>query len=33
MQFLGGMRSNEEVKKMIKDWFKGLAADFYYTGI
>jgi hypothetical protein len=30
-QFLGGthMRSDEEVKKTIKHWFSGLAADFY----
>jgi hypothetical protein len=29
-QFLGGtrMRCVEDVKKMIKDWFSGLAADF-----
>jgi hypothetical protein len=34
-QFLGGMRmgSNEEVKKTVKDWFNGLAVDFYYVGI
>jgi histone-lysine N-methyltransferase SETMAR len=33
-QFLGStcMRSDEEVK-MIKDWFSGLAADFYNAGI
>jgi hypothetical protein len=23
------MRSNEEVKKTVKDWFSGLAADSY----
>jgi hypothetical protein len=27
------MDSNEEVKKTVKDWFNGLAADFYYAGI
>jgi hypothetical protein len=27
------MGSDEEVKKMVKDWFSGLAADFYYAGI
>jgi histone-lysine N-methyltransferase SETMAR len=34
-QFLGGTRmgSNEEVKKTVKDWFNGLAADFYNAGI
>jgi histone-lysine N-methyltransferase SETMAR len=34
-QFLGSMRtrSNEDVKKMDKDWFSGLAADFYNTGM
>jgi hypothetical protein len=24
---------NEEVKKMVKDWFNGLAADFHNAGI
>jgi hypothetical protein len=34
-QFLGGtrMRSDEEVKKTVNDWFNGLAADFYDAGI
>jgi hypothetical protein len=34
-QFLGGKRmgSNEEVKKTVKDWFNGLAADLYNAGI
>jgi hypothetical protein len=27
------MDSDEEVKKMVKDWFGGLAADFYDAGI
>jgi hypothetical protein len=27
------MRSEEEVKKTVKDWFSGLAADFYDGGI
>jgi hypothetical protein len=27
------MGSDEEVKKMVKDWFSGLAADFYDAGI
>jgi hypothetical protein len=27
------MGSDEEVKKMVKDWFNGWAADFYYAGI
>jgi hypothetical protein len=26
------MGSDEEVKKMVKDWFNGLATDFYYVG-
>jgi hypothetical protein len=26
------MGSDEEVKKMVKDWFNGLAADFYNAG-
>jgi hypothetical protein len=32
---LGGrrVRSDEEVKKTVKDWFSGLAADFYGAGI
>jgi hypothetical protein len=32
--FLGGLciRSNEEAKKMVKDWFHGLAADVYDAG-
>jgi hypothetical protein len=31
MQILGGtsMRRDEEVKKTVKDWFNGLAADLY----
>jgi hypothetical protein len=34
-QFLGGtcMGSDEAVKKTVKDWVTGLAADFYYAGI
>jgi hypothetical protein len=34
-QFLGGTRmgNDEEVKKTVKDWFNGLAADFYDAGI
>jgi hypothetical protein len=34
-QFLGSMRigSDEEVKKTVKDWFTGLATDFYDAGI
>jgi histone-lysine N-methyltransferase SETMAR len=34
-QFLGGtcVGSDEEVKKTVKDWFNGLAADFYDAGI
>jgi hypothetical protein len=34
-QFLDGTRvvSNEEVKKTVKDWFSGLAADFCDAGI
>jgi hypothetical protein len=33
-QFLDGnhMGSDEEVKKTVKDWFNGVAADFYNTG-
>jgi hypothetical protein len=27
------MGSDEDVKKMVKDWFTGLAADFYDAGI
>jgi hypothetical protein len=27
------MGSDEEVKKMDKDWFSGLAANFYDAGI
>jgi hypothetical protein len=27
------MHSNEKVKKTVKDWFNGLAPDFYNTGI
>jgi hypothetical protein len=27
------MCSDEEVKKMVKYWFTGLAADFYDAGI
>jgi hypothetical protein len=27
------MRSDKEVKKTVKDWFNGLAADFYDAGI
>jgi hypothetical protein len=32
-QFSDGtcMVNNEEVKKLVKDWFTGLAADFYRT--
>jgi hypothetical protein len=26
-------RSNAEVKKIVKDWFSGLAADFYNADI
>jgi hypothetical protein len=25
------MGRNEEVKKMVKDWFSGLVADFYHV--
>jgi hypothetical protein len=25
--------NDEEVKKMVKDWFNGLMADFYDAGI
>jgi hypothetical protein len=25
--------SNEELKEIFKDWFSGLAADFYNVGI
>jgi hypothetical protein len=34
-QFLGGthMGSDEHVKKTVKDWFNGLAADFYDADI
>jgi histone-lysine N-methyltransferase SETMAR len=34
-QFLDGthMGSDEEVKKTVKDWFSGLAADLYDAGI
>jgi hypothetical protein len=34
-QFLGGTRmdSNAEVKTTVKEWFSGLAADFYDAGI
>jgi hypothetical protein len=32
-QFLGGMRSNEDMKKTVKDWFNILVPDFYNTGI
>jgi hypothetical protein len=31
-QFLGSTH-NEEVKKMVKDWFNGLAADFNDEGV
>jgi histone-lysine N-methyltransferase SETMAR len=33
-QFLGDarMHSDEDVKKTLKDWFNGLAADFYNAG-
>jgi hypothetical protein len=33
-QFLGSthMCSNEKVKKTVKDFFNGLAADFYNAG-
>jgi hypothetical protein len=31
-QFLGSTH-NEEVKKMVKDWFNGLAADFNSAGL
>jgi hypothetical protein len=27
------MGSHEEVKKTVKDWFNGLAADFYDAGV
>jgi hypothetical protein len=27
------MHGDKEVKKTVKDWFIGLAADFYDTGI
>jgi hypothetical protein len=27
------MHSDEEVKKTLKDWFRGLAAVFYDAGI
>jgi hypothetical protein len=27
------MGSDEDVKKTVKDWFNGLAADFYNAGI
>jgi hypothetical protein len=27
------IRSDEEVKKTVKDWIGGLAADFYIAGI
>jgi hypothetical protein len=27
------MGKDKEVKKIVKDWFIGLAADFYDTGI
>jgi hypothetical protein len=27
------MGNSEEVKKMVEDWFRGLAADFYDAGI
>jgi hypothetical protein len=27
------MGNDEEVKKTVKDWFGGLAADFYNAGI
>jgi hypothetical protein len=35
MQLLGGTHvgSDEEVKKTVKDWFRGLAADFYDASI
>jgi hypothetical protein len=34
-KFLGGMRmgSDEEVKKTVRDWFSGPAADFYDASI
>jgi hypothetical protein len=34
-QFFGGtcMGSDEEVKKMVKDWFSGLVADLHDAGI
>jgi hypothetical protein len=34
-QFLGSthMRSDEKVKKTVKDWFSGLVANFYNAGI
>jgi hypothetical protein len=27
------MGSNDEVKKTVKDWFNGLAANFYHAGV
>jgi hypothetical protein len=31
--FLAGMSMcSDEVKKMVEDWFNGLAEDFYYAG-
>jgi hypothetical protein len=27
------MRSDDDLKKMVKDWFSGLAADFCDAGI
>jgi hypothetical protein len=27
------MGSDEEVKKTVKDWFNGLAADLYHAGM
>jgi hypothetical protein len=27
------MGSDEDMKKMVKDWLNGLAADFYDAGI
>jgi hypothetical protein len=34
-QFLGvtRMRNNEEVRKIVKEWFSGLVADFYDVAI
>jgi hypothetical protein len=34
-QFLGSIHvgSDEELKKIVKDWFNGLAADFYNAAI